>query len=158
MAAVEKEIGDLLKHYGLTVGTIESGTGGLISHMITNVPGSSDYYKGSVVSYANETKMRVVGVKAGTLKRFGAVSEQVAEEMAKGGRKVLNVDICLADTGIAGPGGATPGKAVGLFYLGMANKEGVFTRRLELKGNRLEIKQKVAEAILEWLKEYLASG
>ena len=158
MAGIEKEIGDLLRHYGLTVGTVESGTGGLISHLITNVPGSSDYYKGTIVSYANETKIKVVGVKAGTLKRYGAVSEQAAEEMAKGGRKMMCVDICLADTGIAGPGGATPGKAVGLFYLGMANKEGVFNRKLELTGNRLEIKQKVAEAALEWLKEYLTAN
>jgi nicotinamide-nucleotide amidase len=155
MAAIEKEIGDLLRHKVLMVGTVESGTGGLIAHMITNVPGSSDYFKGAVVSYANETKRKVVGVKAGTLKCYGAVSEQVAEEMAKGGRKLLDVDICLSDTGIAGPGGATQGKAVGLFYLGMANKEGVFNRKVELTGNRLEIKQKVAQAALEWLKEYL---
>jgi PncC family amidohydrolase len=157
MTAIEKDIGDLLRHYGLTIGTVESGTGGLISHMITNVPGSSDYYKGTIVSYANETKMKIVGVKAVTLKRYGAVSEQIAEEMAKGGKKVLDVDICLADTGIAGPGGATPGKGVGLFYLGMANKEGVFSRKLELTGSRLEIKQKVAEAALDWIKEYLVS-
>jgi PncC family amidohydrolase len=157
MAAIEKEIGDLLRHYGLTVGTVESGTGGLISHMITNVPGSSDYFKGAIVSYANETKMKVIGVKPDTLKRFGAVSQQVAEEMAKGGKKVLNVDICLADTGIAGPGGATPGKAVGLFYLGMANKEGVFTRKHEFHGSRLENKQSAAEAALKWLREYLVS-
>jgi nicotinamide-nucleotide amidase len=157
MAAIEKEIGDLLRHYGLTIGTVESGTGGLISHMITNVPGSSDYYKGTIVSYANETKMKIVGVKASSLKRYGAVSEQVAEEMAKGGKKVLNVDICISDTGIAGPSGATLGKGVGLFYLGMANKEGVFNRKLELAGSRLEIKKKVVETALEWLKEYLVS-
>ena len=158
MAGIEKEIGELLRHYGLIVGTVESGTGGLISHLITNVPGSSDYFKGTIVSYANETKIKVVGVKAGTLKRYGAVSEQVAEEMAKGGKKVLDVDICLSDTGIAGPGGATPGKAVGVFYIGMANKQGVFNRKLELTGSRLEITQKVAEAALEWLKEYLTTA
>jgi nicotinamide-nucleotide amidase len=153
--AIEKEIGDLLRHKGLTVGTVESGTGGLIAHLITNVPGSSDYFKGTIVSYANETKERVVGVKATTLKRDGAVSPQVAEEMARGGRKVLNVDICLSDTGIAGPGGATPGKAVGLFYIGLADKNGVYNRKLEMTGSRLEIKQRVAEAVLGWLKEYL---
>jgi nicotinamide-nucleotide amidase len=155
MMAIEKEIGDLLRHKGLTVGTVESGTGGLIAHLITNVPGSSDYFKGSIISYANETKEKVVGVKAATLKRYGAVSPQVAEEMARGGRKVLNVDICLSDTGIAGPGGATPGKAVGLFYIGLADRHGVYNRKLELTGSRPEIKQKVAEAVLGWLKEYL---
>jgi nicotinamide-nucleotide amidase len=157
MAGIEKEIGDLLKQNGLTLGTVESGTGGLISHLITNVPGSSEYYKGSIISYANETKIKVVGVKAGTLKCYGAVSRQVAEEMANGGKKVLDVDICLSDTGITGPGGATPGKAVGLFYLGMAHKDGVSSRKLGLTGGRVEIKQSVAEAALGWLKEYLIS-
>lgn len=157
MAAIEKEIGDLLRKKRLTLGTVESGTGGLISHQITNVPGSSDYFKGAVVSYSNDVKIKIIGVKAETLKRYGAVSPQVAEEMAKDGKKVLCVDICLSDTGIAGPGGATPGKTVGLFYIGMANKKGVFTRKLELKGSRLENKQKVAEAALKWLKEYLIS-
>ncbi len=157
MASLEKEVGDLLRRKGLTLGTVESGTGGLISHLITNVPGSSDYFKGSIVSYANEIKIKVVGVKAATLKRYGAVSPQVAEEMARGGKKVLNVDICLSDTGVAGPGGATPGKPVGLFYIGIADKNGVSSRKLELSGSRLEIKQKVAEAVLGWLKEYLVS-
>ncbi len=157
MAAIEKEIGDLLRKKRLTLGTVESATGGLISNLITNVAGSSDYFKGAVVSYSNETKMKIIGVKAATLKKYGAVSPQVAEEMAQGGKKVLGVDICLSDTGIAGPTGATPGKRVGLFYLGMANKDGVFTRKLELNGSRLQNKQDVAEAALKWLKEYLVS-
>jgi len=155
MAGAEYEIGDLLRGKGLTMGTVESGTGGLISHIITNVPGSSDYFKGSVVSYANETKIKVVGVKAATLERYGAVSPQVAEEMAEGGRKLLNADICVADTGIAGPGGATPGKPVGLFYIGLAHKDGVYTRKLELRGTREENKQGAAEAALGWVREYL---
>ncbi len=100
--------------------------------------------------------MKVIGVKAATLKRYGAVSPQVAEEMAAGGKKVLAVDICLADTGIAGPGGATPGKAVGLFYLGMANRDGVTSRKHEFSGTREQNKQSAAEAALEWLKEYLS--
>jgi PncC family amidohydrolase len=157
MATLEKEIGDLLRQKGLTMGTVESATGGLISHLVTNTPGSSDYFKGAVTAYANETKTQVIGVKAETLKRYGAVSQQVAEEMAKGGKRVLDVDICLADTGIAGPGGATPGKGVGLFYLGMANKDGVFTRKHAFNGTRLQNKQSTAEAALGWLKEYLIS-
>jgi PncC family amidohydrolase len=134
---------------------VESATGGLISHLITNVPGSSDYYKGSVTAYSNEIKTRVIGVKAATLKKYGSVSPQVAEEMAAGGRKVLAVDICLADTGIAGPGGATPGKAVGLFYIGFARKDGVFNRQHEFHGDRAQNKISAAEAALAWLKEYL---
>ena len=154
--AVEVEIAELLKQKGLTLGTVESATGGLISHLITNVPGSSDYFKGSVVAYANETKINVIGVKKATLEKYGSVSSLVAEEMAAGGKKVLDVDICITDTGIAGPGGATPGKAVGLFYLGMANRDGVFHRKHEFHGNREQNKKNAAEAALGWLKEYLS--
>ena len=157
MASLEKEIVDLFEKKNLTLGIVESATGGLISHLITNVPGSSDYFKGSVTAYANETKIKVTGVKAGTLKKYGSVSPQVAEEMASGGRKALAVDICVADTGIAGPGGATPGKAVGLFYIGLAHKGGAFSRQHEFHGTREENKQSAAAAALNWLKEYLVS-
>jgi nicotinamide-nucleotide amidase len=157
MAGLEKEIGDLLLEKGLTLGVVESATGGLLSHLITGVPGSSDYYKGSVTSYSNEIKIRVIGVKAVTLKRYGSVSPQVAEEMASGGRKLLAVDICLADTGIAGPGGATEGKPVGLFYLGMAHRDSVSSRKYVFHGERDRNKQSAAEAALAWLKKYLLS-
>ncbi len=157
MAGLEYEIGELLREKGLTLGVVESATGGLISHLITGVAGSSDYFKGSVTSYSNEVKISVIGVKAATLKKYGAVSPQVAEEMAAGGRKVLAVDICLADTGIAGPGGATPGKTVGLFYIGLAHKGGVFSRKHEFHGDRAQNQQSATEAALGWLKEYLNS-
>jgi nicotinamide-nucleotide amidase len=155
MAAIEKEIGDLLRHQGLTLGAVESATGGLISHLITGVTGSSDYFKGSVTAYSNEVKHRLIGVKLSTLKKYGAVSPQVAEEMAFGGRKALGVDICMSDTGIAGPGGATPGKPVGLFYISLATKDGIFHRKLELHGSRDENKSGTASAALTWLREYL---
>jgi PncC family amidohydrolase len=154
---LEREIGDLLRRRGLTLGTVESATGGLISHRITDVPGSSDYFKGAVTAYSNEIKIGVVGVRAGTIGRHGAVSAPVAEEMALGGRKLLAVDICLADTGIAGPGGETPDKPVGLFYLGMAHQGGVFSRRHEFHGGRGRNKESAAGAALSWLKEYLTS-
>jgi nicotinamide-nucleotide amidase len=157
MVALAKEIGVLLRQKKLTLGAVESATGGLISHLITSVPGSSDYFKGSVTSYANETKINVIGVRPETLEKHGAVSPQVAEEMAVGGRRVLSVDVCIADTGIAGPGGATPGKAVGLFYLGLAHKDGVLTRQHQFHGTRAQNKKKAAEAALNWLKEYLLS-
>jgi nicotinamide-nucleotide amidase len=157
MSNLETEIGELLRQKGLTLGTVESATGGLISHRITNVPGSSDYFKGSVTAYANEAKMKIIGVGEETLKRYGSVSPQVAEEMAAGGRKVIEVDICVADTGIAGPGGATPGKAVGLFYIGLAHRGGVFSRKHEFHGTREENKKSAAEAALNWVKEYLVS-
>jgi len=155
MAILEQEIGDLLRRRGLTLGVVESATGGLISHRITNVPGSSDYYKGSVTAYSNETKIKVIGVKRGTIEKYGAVSPQAAEEMASGGRRVLAVDICLADTGIAGPSGATPGKPVGLFYLGLSHQARTFTQKHVFAGNREQNKRSAAEAALSWLKEYL---
>jgi len=157
MASLEQEIGDLLRRKGLTLGAVESARGGLVSHRITNVPGSSDYYKGSITSYSNETKMRVVGVKASTLNEYGAVSAQVAEEMAEGGRRALSVDICVADTGIAGPSGATVEKLVGLFYLGLSHSGGTFSRKHNFQGDREQNKHSAAEATLAWLKEYLLS-
>jgi len=155
MASLEQEIGDRLRQKGLTLGAVESASGGLISHRVTNVPGSSDYYKGSITSYSNDVKIKVVGVKAETLSQYGAVSPQVAEEMAAGGRKVLGVDICIADTGVAGPAGATPGKPVGLFYLGLSHRGGTFSRKHNFQGSREQNKESAAEAALAWLKEYL---
>jgi PncC family amidohydrolase len=157
MANLEEEVGKLLRQKGLTLGIVESATGGLISHQITNVTGSSDYFKGSVTAYSNEVKIKAVGVKEDTINKYGAVSHQVAEEMAQGGRKALAVDICLADTGIAGPSGATPGKPVGLLYIGLSHQGGTFSRKHSFPGNREQNKQSAAEAVLDWLKEYLVS-
>jgi len=154
--SLEEEIGKLLRRKGLTLGVVESATGGLLSHRITNIAGSSDYYKGSVTAYSNQVKMGVVGVKEATLKRYGAVSAEVAREMAGGGRKALSADICIADTGIAGPGGASAGKPVGLFYIGLSHKGGTFSRKHNFTGDREQNKQSAAEAALQWLKEYLS--
>ncbi len=157
MASLERETGSLLREKGLTIGTVESATGGLISARLTSVAGSSDYYKGSVVSYSNEIKVRLVGVKEETLNKHGAVSHEVAREIAAGGRRTLNVDICLSDTGIAGPGGATPGKDVGLFYIGLSNKNGTLSKEYHFTGNRNQNRRQAADAALLWLKEYLLS-
>jgi len=157
MASLEREVGELLRQKRLTLGVVESATGGLISHRITNVPGSSDYYKGSVTAYSNEVKIKVVGVKEDTIKEYGAVSAQVAEEMAQGGRKILAADICLADTGIAGPSGGTSTKPVGLFYIGLSYRAGTYSQKHIFKGNRERNKRSAAEVALSWLKEYLTS-
>ncbi len=157
MASIEQDVGNLLRQKGLTLGAVESATGGLISHLVTNVPGSSDYYKGSVTAYSNEVKIKVVGVKEETINKYGAVSPQVAEEMAQGGRKVLAVNICLADTGIAGPTGATPGKPVGFFYIGLSHQTGTYSQKHSFPGNREQNKLHAAQAALGWLKEYLLS-
>ncbi len=153
MVRLEQEIGNLLRQKGLTLGVVESATGGLISHLITNVPGSSDYYQGSVTSYSDEVKIKVVGVGEETIKQYGAVSAQVAEEMAQGGRKVLGVDICLADTGIAGPAE----KPVGLFYIGLSHWSGTYSQKHNFQGGREQNKRSAARAALRWLREYLMS-
>ena len=155
MTTLQQDVANLLRQKGLTLGVVESATGGLISHLITNVPGSSDYYKGSITAYSNEVKIKIVGVGEATLNKYGAVSPQVAEEMARGGRKVLAADVCLADTGIAGPTGATPGKSVGLFYLGLSHQTGTYSQKHNFQGDREENKRSAAEAALGWLKEYL---
>jgi PncC family amidohydrolase len=139
----------------LTLGAIESATGGSVADKITNVAGSSDYFMGAVVSYSNNIKADVAGVREATLLSHGAVSAEVAREMAEGGRKALNVDICLSTTGIAGPGGATAEKPVGLFYIGLATVSGATASRYIFSGSRVRIKQKAAETALSMVKQYL---
>jgi len=161
MAELEAEIARLIREYqaktgkSLTIGTVESATGGRIADRITNVAGSSDYFKGSVVAYSNEVKIALLGVKKATIENYGAVSEQTALEMARGGRKLLDVDICVSDTGIAGPSGDTPEKPVGLFYLGLATKDESLSQKHAFPGNREENKRGAAEAALNMLKQYL---
>jgi PncC family amidohydrolase len=161
MAELESEIAQLLRDYQaktgklLTIGAVESATGGRIADRITNVPGSSDYFKGSVVAYSNEVKIALLGVRKVTIENYGAVSEQTGLEMAQGGRKLLNVDICVSDTGIAGPSGATPEKPVGLFYLGLATDGESLSQEHAFRGNREGNKRDAAEAALNMLKQYL---
>jgi PncC family amidohydrolase len=161
MAGLEEEIAQLLRQYQastgklLTIGSIESATGGRIGDKITNIPGSSDYYKGSIIAYSNEIKAGIAGVKDETLETHGAVSPETAIEMAEGGRKLLKVDICISDTGIAGPAGATPEKPVGLFHLGLSAKDISFSRKHNFEGSREQNKQNATEAALNLLKDYL---
>ena len=117
----------LLKHLaekGLTLGSVESMTGGLFAGEFTSVPGSSKVFKGSVVTYATEIKEKVVGVKSETVDKFGVVSEEVAREMAECGRKLLNVDVCVSVTGNAGPTCEPGGKPAGFFCVAVATKDG----------------------------------
>lgn len=155
METLAADIVRMLRIKGLTLSVVESATGGLISHLITNVPGSSDVYLGSITSYSNDVKIKVVGVKPETIAKYGAVSPQVARQMAAGGRKVLGADICVADTGIAGPTGATPNKSVGLFYIGLSHKGGTFSRKHLFNGTREENKLSAALAALAWVREWL---
>jgi nicotinamide-nucleotide amidase len=157
MSSLGQDVVNLLCQKGLTLGLVESATGGLISHLVTNVPGSSNCYQGSITSYSNQAKITIVGVSEDSIDRYGAVSPQVAEEMASGGRRVLNADICVADTGIAGPTGSTPEKPVGLFYIGLSHGDGTLSRKHIFTGNREENKHYAAETALSWVKEYLES-
>lgn len=120
---LEARVGKLLQSKGWTIGTAESCTGGLISHRLTNISGSSAYALGGVVAYSNQVKQSLLHVHQGTLIAYGAVSEQTAAEMATGVRQLLNVDLAVSVTGIAGPDGGTPEKPVGLTYIGLAGPE-----------------------------------
>jgi nicotinamide-nucleotide amidase len=161
MGEPEAEIARLIREYRdktdtlLTIGTVESATGGRIADRITNVPGSSDYFRGSVVAYNNELKIAVAGVRKATIDGHGAVSAQTAVEMALGGRKLLDVDICVSDTGIAGPAGAAPGKPLGLFFLGLAAGDEAFSQKCIFPGDRQENKERATEAALNMLRQYL---
>ena len=161
MAELEAEIAQLTREYQaktgklLTIGAVESATGGRIADRITNVPGSSDYFKGSLVAYSNEVKITLLGVKKETIENYGAVSEQTALEMAQGGRKLLDVDICISDTGIAGPSGDSPKKPVGLFYIGLAAEHASLSQKHIFPGNREGNKRDAAEAALNILKQCL---
>jgi len=161
MAKPEVEIAELVRGYQartgklLTIGTTESATGGRIADRLTNVPGSSDYFRGSLVAYSNEVKVSLLGVKRETLENYGAVSPQTAIEMAEGGRRLLGVDICVSDTGIAGPSGATPEKPIGLFHIGIAAEDMSLADAYNFQGDRQENKRKASEAALRTLKQYL---
>ena len=152
---IEEKIGDELRRRGLCVSTAESCTGGLVSHRITNVPGSSDYYKGGAIAYANEVKEEILHVAREILEEKGAVSAECALEMAKGVRKLLDTDVGIATTGIAGPTGGTPDKPVGLVYIALATRSYVYHEKHIFHGNREENKREAADAALEMLKKQL---
>jgi PncC family amidohydrolase len=155
MSALEEIVGQLLTEQGLTIAVAESCTGGLIAHRLTNVSGSSAYFMGGVVAYANEVKERVLGVSSKTLLSYGAVSEECAREMARGARRLFDTDVAISSTGIAGPTGGTPQKPVGLVYVGLAAQDHEHCERHLWQGDRLENKRQTSEAALEMLRQYL---
>ncbi len=152
-----KEIGEKLRRRGLTLGTVESATGGAIADIITDVQGSSDYFKGGIVAYSAAVKVGTAGVSQKTIDQHGVVSPQTAREMAQGGIESLKVDICLSSTGIAGPGGAEQGKPIGLFYIGLAHKEAALSQEYRFKGARRANKHAATLAALEMLKSHLGT-
>lgn len=152
---LERIVGEMLRERKLTLATAESCTGGLIGHRITNVSGSSDYFRGGVSAYANEVKQAVLGVKRETLAAHGAVSEATAREMAEGVRRALGADIGLSTTGIAGPSGGTAEKPVGLVYIGVADANGTVVVERRTGGAREFIKTISAQAALDLLRRRL---
>jgi len=154
---LETRIGKLLFQKKLTVGLAESCTGGLIGHLITNVPGSSEYFMGSVVSYAYQAKVNLLGVSWDTLKTYGAVSSETVLEMARGACKAFNSDIGLSVCCIAGPGGATSTKPVGTSWCALSTPEGDWSYSFLFEGSRVSIEEQLAKRALEVLVNYLES-
>lgn len=152
---LEVTVGQLLLQHKLTLATAESCTGGLIGHRLTNVPGSSEYFLGGIIAYANAIKERALGVSRQTLDTHGAVSAETALEMARGARRVLGVDIAISVTGIAGPGGGTLDKPVGLVYSALVAPDFEQVERFVWNQDREGNKWESAEAALHLVQEYL---
>ncbi|MGB2847358.1 MAG: nicotinamide-nucleotide amidohydrolase family protein, partial [Saprospiraceae bacterium] len=135
---LEVAVGNLLKQKNWMAGTAESCTGGYLAHMITSIPGSSDYFKGGMVAYSNSIKSEYLQVSQDILNQHGAVSEETVKAMAIGAIKQLKVDVAVSVSGIAGPGGGTPEKPVGLVWIGLANNKGkVMAQKIKLRRDRL---------------------
>lgn len=153
--ALEERIGTRLRARGQSLATAESCSGGLIAHRLTNIAGSSGYFLGGVVSYSNAAKISLLGVQPASLDTHGAVSEGIAREMAEGARKRFSADFAVACTGIAGPGGGSPEKPVGLVYIGVAGPAGTAVERCQFGGDRMSIKQQTADRALALVLEAL---
>lgn len=155
MPETEVIIGQMLLNKGWTIACAESCTGGLLTSCLTDVAGSSAYVKGSVVSYTNEVKHGVLGVSQESLDTVGAVSEEVAGQMAEGVRRVIGSDIGVSVTGLAGPGGGTDEKPVGLVFIGISGSSGTHVIKCLFKGSRVEIKHQAAERALQLIADYM---
>ncbi len=152
--SMEEVVGQLLASRGLTLAVAESCTGGLIGHRLTNVPGSSKYFKAGFVTYAAESKVRVLGVRGETLEKFGAVSEECVREMAAGARKLAGTGVAIATSGIAGPEGGTPDKPVGTVCVALDADAAAVSRRYQLHGPRERIKLLTSQIGLDWLRRW----
>jgi nicotinamide-nucleotide amidase len=153
--ALEEVVGRLLRSKRKTLATAESCTGGLIGKLVTDAAGSSDYYLGGMVTYSNDAKINWLGVDSAKIRDLGAVSPEVAQEMAVAIRRLAKADFGLSATGIAGPSGGTEEKPVGLVYIGLADDSGVETKRLRLPGTREVVRLRTARTALDWLRRKL---
>lgn len=155
---LEMAVAQLLTAGGLTVTCAESCTGGMLSGRLVNVPGVSDVYKSGFVTYSNEAKQEILGVKEETLRQYGAVSSETAEEMAAGAALAAKADVALSVTGIAGPDGGTPGKPVGLVYIGCSVKGKVTVRKYQFSGSRSKIRESAVASALVLLRKCVLEG
>jgi nicotinamide-nucleotide amidase len=152
---MEDVLGEMLRKRHLTISVAESCTGGLIGHLLTNVPGSSDYFLGGMITYSNESKRDLLGVSSKTLETHGAVSNPTVQEMARGVRERLDSNIGLSVSGIAGPAGGTAVKPVGTVHIGLATNDKVLSGKYQFQGTREEIKLNTAMMALDWVRRYL---
>jgi len=152
----EIQLGNLLRKRGLTIAVAESFTGGLIGHVITNAPGSSVYFQGGVIAYANEVKMDILGVSEQTLIKYGAVSRETVLEMARGVRAALNTDIGISSSGIAGPDGGSAEKPVGMAWIGLSVLQSEAAEQFVYSGDRLQIKEQATQAAIQRVIDFLA--
>ncbi|MDP4262338.1 MAG: CinA family nicotinamide mononucleotide deamidase-related protein [Bacteroidota bacterium] len=155
---LEVVLGKILKQKGRTMGTAESCTGGYIAHLITSVAGSSAYYNGSIVSYANEVKENILGVQHKTLESAGAVSEETVKQMVKGAIEKLNADYVVATSGIMGPDGGTADKPVGTVWIGAGNKESVIAKQFLFRFDRERNIQQTAHVALDFLRKFILTN
>ena len=147
-------VGESLVTNEKTIGTIESCTGGFIASKLTEIPGSSAYFKGSLLTYAYETKVSLVKIDQNLLNKVGAVSKEVCEMMAKNAQNILEVDYCISSTGIAGPGGGTKEKPVGLVFIGLAKPDGsVMVEKCQFYGTRQQIVERTSNRALDMLRK-----
>ena len=158
LAALARRLQDRALALGVSVATAESCTGGLVGHAITGIAGSSDYYRGGVISYSNELKERLLDVPAAAIEHHGAVSAQVAVAMAEGARERLGADYALSVTGVAGPAGGTLAKPAGLTYVAAAGPTGHEVRRHQWHGERAANKEYSAAAALELMLDMLEAA
>lgn len=152
---LELKLGKLLIKHGLNLATAESCTGGLVADRITNVPGSSEYFRGGIVAYAYEAKVALLDVSWDTLRAYGAVSKETVIEMARGARMALGADIAVSVSGIAGPGGGMPDKPVGTTWIGLSTTEGDWARVHVWQGDRLQNKKYSADAAFQLILDFL---
>ena len=145
-----KEVNSYLRERGLTLGSVESFTGGLFAQQITSVSGASKFYKGGYITYATEEKVNILLIPQSEVDKYGVVSKEIAYHMANNARQLLKVDVCVSFTGNAGPD-AMEGKPVGEVHIGIATKESAQVYSLLLKGNRNEIQEQAVEFALEKL-------